>query len=47
LTAVAKHEPGDGARVQAPGTGAVGRFEVHLDVFEGPFDLLLALIGKH
>ncbi|HUC58293.1 MAG TPA: segregation/condensation protein A [Streptosporangiaceae bacterium] len=22
-------------------------FEVHLDVFEGPFDLLLALIGKH
>ena len=26
------------------GTGA---FEVHLDVFEGPFDLLLALISKH
>jgi segregation and condensation protein A len=24
-----------------------GGFEVHLDVFEGPFDLLLALIGKH
>jgi segregation and condensation protein A len=22
-------------------------FEVHLDVFEGPFDLLLSLIGKH
>jgi segregation and condensation protein A len=22
-------------------------FEVHLDVFEGPFDLLLALISKH
>jgi segregation and condensation protein A len=28
-------------------TGAAGRFEVHLDVFEGPFDLLLALISKH
>jgi segregation and condensation protein A len=26
--------------------GAVG-FQVHLDVFEGPFDLLLALISKH
>jgi segregation and condensation protein A len=26
------------------GTGA---FEVHLDVFEGPFDLLLGLISKH
>src|SRR5258708_8402820 len=32
-------EPGD--------TRAAGRFEVHLDVFEGPFDLLLALISKH
>jgi len=41
----------------APGTeGAMGTegapraargFEVHLDVFEGPFDLLLALISKH
>ncbi len=34
-----------------PGTrgvasGAAG-FQVHLDVFEGPFDLLLALIAKH
>ncbi|HLK00328.1 MAG TPA: segregation/condensation protein A [Streptosporangiaceae bacterium] len=27
--------------------GSVGGFEVHLDVFEGPFDLLLALIAKH
>jgi segregation and condensation protein A len=26
--------------------GATG-FQVHLDVFEGPFDLLLALISKH
>ena len=23
------------------------RFEVHLDEFEGPFDLLLSLIAKH
>jgi segregation and condensation protein A len=30
----------------APGSGA-GSFQVHLDVFEGPFDLLLALISKH
>jgi segregation and condensation protein A len=34
-----------GAAADAPrGTSA---FEVHLDVFEGPFDLLLALISKH
>src|SRR5580658_6606822 len=33
-------EAGDAPR----GSGA---FEVHLDVFEGPFDLLLALISKH
>ncbi|MGO8958331.1 MAG: segregation and condensation protein A [Streptosporangiaceae bacterium] len=26
---------------------ASGGFQVHLDVFEGPFDLLLALISKH
>jgi segregation and condensation protein A len=32
-------EPGD--------TRAANAFEVHLDVFEGPFDLLLALISKH
>ena len=29
------------------GDGATTGFEVHLDVFEGPFDLLLALISKH
>jgi segregation and condensation protein A len=34
-----------GASEGAPGAG--GGFEVHLDVFEGPFDLLLALISKH
>jgi segregation and condensation protein A len=27
--------------------GETGGFEVHLDVFEGPFDLLLSLISKH
>ncbi len=28
-------------------SGDKGGFQVHLDVFEGPFDLLLALIAKH
>ncbi len=32
-------EPGDARTASG--------FEVHLDVFEGPFDLLLALISKH
>src|ERR1700734_2282991 len=36
-------EPGGEA---AQGAGPAG-FEVHLDVFEGPFDLLLGLISKH
>ena len=30
-----------------PGTGGPAAFQVHLDVFEGPFDLLLGLIAKH
>ena len=30
-----------------PGRGAARGFAVHLDVFEGPFDLLLGLIAKH
>ncbi|MDR0346633.1 MAG: segregation/condensation protein A [Nocardiopsaceae bacterium] len=29
------------------GKAPSGGFEVHLDVFEGPFDLLLGLISKH
>src|SRR5881396_902701 len=29
------------------GAARTNAFEVHLDVFEGPFDLLLALISKH
>ena len=31
----------------APESAAATGFQVHLDVFEGPFDLLLALISKH
>jgi segregation and condensation protein A len=40
---------GAGAAGGAGGGGprAASAFEVHLDVFEGPFDLLLALISKH
>jgi len=33
---------GDDSRAQAP--SSTPGFEVHLDVFEGPFDLLLALL---
>jgi segregation and condensation protein A len=32
---------------EAPPGSAPAGFEVHLDVFEGPFDLLLGLISKH
>ena len=42
IAAVASDLGGDAT--PAPGTGG---FEVHLDVFEGPFDLLLGLISKH
>ena len=42
MTTMVIGEPGD-----APQAEAGGDFEVHLDVFEGPFDLLLALISKH
>ena len=42
MTTMVIGEPGDTSHNQ-PGSG----FEVHLDVFEGPFDLLLALISKH
>ncbi len=43
MTGAVTAEPGDTA---AQGTSTAG-FEVHLDVFEGPFDLLLGLISKH
>src|SRR6266851_3147510 len=42
MTTMVTGESGD-----APQGQAGGGFEVHLDVFEGPFDLLLALISKH
>ena len=42
MTTMAIGEPGDASHAQP-----VAGFEVHLDVFEGPFDLLLALISKH
>jgi segregation and condensation protein A len=44
MTTMATSDTGD-----APGgpQAPPGGFQVHLDVFEGPFDLLLALISKH
>jgi len=45
MTTMATSDTGD-----APGGSQLpppGAFQVHLDVFEGPFDLLLALISKH
>jgi segregation and condensation protein A len=39
--------PGAPLPAAAAGSRESGGFEVHLDVFEGPFDLLLALIAKH
>src|SRR6478609_3753634 len=39
LNSIAGDDPEGAARSSA--------FQVHLDVFEGPFDLLLALISKH
>jgi segregation and condensation protein A len=35
------------ASVDEPEAGGPAAFQVHLDVFEGPFDLLLGLIAKH
>ena len=43
-------EPDQAAPGVTPGgilTGHRGSFEVHLDVFSGPFELLLGLIAKH
>jgi segregation and condensation protein A len=40
-------ETGGEARQQSDEGSGTGGFEVHLDVFEGPFDLLLGLISKH
>ncbi|MFV0461157.1 MAG: segregation and condensation protein A [Actinomycetales bacterium] len=32
---------------RAPGSRGAGAFEIHLENFDGPFDLLLSLIAKH
>src|SRR5450755_3642802 len=42
MTIMAIGESGDASR-----SPAASGFEVHLEQFEGPFDLLLALISKH
>ena len=42
ITAVNSEPGGTAGQVGGP-----AGFEVHLDVFEGPFDLLLGLISKH
>src|ERR1700744_3680413 len=42
-TDLAPDDAGPGDAGQSTGSA----FQVHLDVFEGPFDLLLALISKH
>ncbi|HSZ46369.1 MAG TPA: segregation/condensation protein A [Streptosporangiaceae bacterium] len=40
-------EPVLGSKGATDSSPAASGFHVHLDVFEGPFDLLLALISKH
>jgi segregation and condensation protein A len=52
MTSMATSGPGEPARPGEPQPAGEpappgGGFQVHLDVFEGPFDLLLALISKH
>ena len=46
MTSTMTSEPRDPALPGEPAP-AGGGFQVHLDVFEGPFDLLLGLISKH
>jgi segregation and condensation protein A len=47
LTLPAEVEQGRGQPDRAAGKPESGGFEVHLDNFEGPFDLLLHLISRH
>jgi segregation and condensation protein A len=47
LTLPAEVEQGPGQPDRAAGKPEGGGFEVHLDNFEGPFDLLLHLISRH
>ncbi len=44
MNVVAPGEPGSAVTASARGAGA---FELHLENFSGPFDLLLSLIAKH
>jgi segregation and condensation protein A len=43
MTTMATSDPGSAPEEPLPSSA----FQVHLDVFEGPFDLLLSLISKH
>jgi segregation and condensation protein A len=45
MTTMATSDTGDSP--DGPQPPPAGSFQVHLDVFEGPFDLLLSLISKH
>jgi segregation and condensation protein A len=45
MTTMATSDTGDAP--DGPQPPPAGAFQVHLDVFEGPFDLLLSLISKH
>jgi len=47
VIAAVDSEPGGTAGQAGGPAGGPAGFEVHLDVFEGPFDLLLGLISKH
>ena len=52
MTEVAAEVPEESAPTITPGgvitrRGSSTPFEVHLDVFSGPFELLLGLISKH
>lgn len=40
-------EAAAGERAGTPTAGGAGAFEVHLENFSGPFDLLLSLISRH
>src|SRR5437762_12255429 len=47
MTVNADLDPLAGDDQDGAAKAASSAFQVHLDVFEGPFDLLLALISKH
>jgi segregation and condensation protein A len=47
MTTMTTSEPDEAAPLGTEPGSPGGGFQVHLDVFEGPFDLLLGLISKH